>query len=74
MANRGDYNATLPRSLKRMLSLTSSGNPHQDSIIRKLWIGAHSEDKRIKNLRLMNKIPCTLEKTHQKEEEIQEKT
>lgn len=46
MANRSDFmSATLPRAIKRMLTLDGSIDNHE---IRKLWIDAHAHAKRCK--------------------------
>jgi len=55
MANRSDYNSTLPRSIKRMLTLQSSGDPHQDGIVRRAFIDAHRTAKLVRQKRLSAK-------------------
>ena len=47
MANRSDfYKAKLPRQIKRMLSLMSTGDSAHDSEVKKLFIEAH--DRHVK--------------------------
>lgn len=47
MANRSDFFNTsakcprLPRYIKRMLALTSTGDRHHDGAVRRLFIDAH---------------------------------
>lgn len=47
MANRSDfYKAKLPRQIKRMLSLMSTGDGAYDSDVKKMFIEAH--DRHVK--------------------------
>jgi len=61
MANRSDYNSTLPRQIKRMLTLQSSGDPHQDGIVRRAFIDAHATAKAVRQKRLSAKTNVNLE-------------
>jgi hypothetical protein len=61
MANRSDYNSKLPRRLKRMLTLTSSGDPHQDGIVRRLFIKAHEAAIQSRKKRLTAKTNVSAE-------------
>lgn len=56
MANRSDHRtAKLPRRWKRMLTLTSTGDKHQDGIIRRLFIGAHAHALKVEPLLPLHK-------------------
>lgn len=49
MANRSDfYSAKLPRQIKRMLSLTSTGDGAHDAEVKKMFIEAHARHVRYK--------------------------
>jgi hypothetical protein len=61
MANRSDYNSALPRSIKRMLSLQSSGDPHQDGVVRRAFIEAHDTARKVRSKRLAAKTNVNVE-------------
>jgi len=56
MANRSDYQAKLPRRFKRMLSLSSTGDPHRDGEIRRIFISAHCNEIEVRNKKMRAKF------------------
>jgi hypothetical protein len=61
MANRSDYNSSFPRQFKRMLALQSSGDPHQDGIVRRAFIEAHETARKVRSKRLSAKTNVNTE-------------
>ena len=55
MANRSDYNTKFPRQIKRMLALQSTGDAHQDGVVRRAFIEAHSTALKVRSKRLSAK-------------------
>jgi hypothetical protein len=49
MANRSDWNSTLPRHIKRMLALQPFKDAHERGEAVRAWIDAHAHAKRARN-------------------------
>jgi hypothetical protein len=49
MANRGDFNAALPRFLKRLWTLGNYTDSHQAGDIKRSLIGAHKAEMDARN-------------------------
>ncbi len=56
MANRSDFQSILPRSIKRMLSLSRDLDQHRIGEVRRLFIEAHKKHQEFKGRRLDNDV------------------
>lgn len=48
MANRSDFNSKLPRNIKKLLSLSSYKDVHEEGEIRRLFVAAHAHHKQVR--------------------------
>ncbi len=58
MANRSDWNASLPRQLKRMIGANRFANAHERGEHIRLWVDAHAHAKRVRIKQLASRGPA----------------
>lgn len=59
MANRSDWNASLPRQIKRMISSQHFANAHERGECIRIWVEAHKHAKHVRVKMLASRGPVS---------------